>query len=166
MTALDEAVHEFLELRRIAVAGVSRHGDVSANFIYKKLRDAGYEVFAVNPNADVVEGDRCYHTLAEIPGGVEGVVIGTHPDVTIDVVRECIAAGVRHVWMHRLMGEGSVDDEAVKLCEENDIDVIPGACPMMYVPPIDFGHKCFRWILSMTGGLPKPIEHEEHEAIS
>jgi predicted CoA-binding protein len=160
MSALDEAVHEFLALKRIAVAGVSRHGDLPSNFIFQKLRDAGYEVFPVNPNADEVEGVRCYHSVREIPGGVQGCVIATLPSVAAAVVRDCAAAGVTHVWMHRLMGQGSVDPEAVRLCEENGIAVIAGACPMMYVAP-DLGHRCFRWILGLTGGLPTPqgFEH-------
>lgn len=56
------AASAFLAHERIAVTGVSRkaqgHG---SNAVYKRLRDRGYEVFAVNPNADEVEGDRCYH---------------------------------------------------------------------------------------------------------
>ena len=59
MATLKQAADEFLAQRRIAVAGVSRtdsgHG---ANVVYKGLRKAGYEVFAVNPNAEQVDGDR------------------------------------------------------------------------------------------------------------
>lgn len=157
MSALDDAVSDFLAQRRIAVAGVSRHGDVSANFIYKKLRDAGYEVFAVNPNAEEVEGDRSYPTVSSIPGGVDGVVVGTHPSATLDVVRDCIGAGVPRVWMHRLVGQGSINEEAVKLCQDNGLTVIVGACPMMYVNP-DVGHRCFRWILGAMGKLA--VVHE------
>jgi predicted CoA-binding protein len=58
MGTIKEAASEFLSNRRIAVTGVSRnpqgHG---ANFVYKRLRDRGFEVFAINPNTDEVEGD-------------------------------------------------------------------------------------------------------------
>lgn len=156
MSALDDAVREFLAMHRIAVAGVSRAADIPANYIYRKLRDAGYEVFAINPNAETVEGVKAYATVAEIPGGVEGLVIASPPATAPDLVRQCAASGVKRVWMHRSFGAGSVDDEAVRLCDELGIDVIAGACPMMYVAPVDFGHRCFRWILGVTGGLPKP----------
>jgi hypothetical protein len=43
------------------------------------LRDRGYEVFAVNPNARRGEGDKAYGNLTSIPGGVEAVVIGNEP---------------------------------------------------------------------------------------
>ena len=69
MTAMKEAAAEFLGHKRVAVTGVSRepkgHG---SNVVYKRLRERGYEVFAVNPNADEVEGDRAYHDLRSIPG--------------------------------------------------------------------------------------------------
>ena len=81
MQRIKEAAAEFLAGKRVAVTGVSRTAkDHGSNVVYKRLRERGYEVFAVNPNADEVEGDRCYHDLRSIPGGVDGVVIGTRPE--------------------------------------------------------------------------------------
>jgi hypothetical protein len=57
MTTLREAADEFLAQRRIAVAGVSRDPKRPADLIYRRLRDTGHEVFAINPNAGEVEGD-------------------------------------------------------------------------------------------------------------
>lgn len=156
MNALAEAAARFLSHQRIAVAGVSRKGDTAANIVYKKLRGAGYAVFAVNPNAETVEGDPAYASLEAIPDGVEAVVIATHPDQTAAMVEQCIAAGVKHVWMHRSVGVGSVDDTAAARCIEAGIAVIPGACPMMFCPPVDVVHRCMRFVLGCTGGLPVP----------
>ena len=153
---LEAAVREFLAHQRIAVAGVSRTDtNEAANLNYRKLRDLGYEVFAVNPNADTVEGDRCFESLGAIPGGVEAVVVATHPDVTPEIVRQCSDLGVGYVWMHRSFGDGSVADEAVELCEKHGIRVIPGGCPMMFLSPVDLGHRCMRWFMSLTGKLPE-----------
>ncbi len=154
-TLLEDAVRDFLEQKRIAVAGVSRSKDQAANAIYKKLRASGYRVFAVNPKTESVEGDACYPSLSAIPAGVDGVVIATHPDAAPDVVRECTELGIGRVWMHRSFGRGSVSSEAVALCREHDIRVIPGACPMMYCAPVDGGHRCMRWLLGVFGGLTK-----------
>lgn len=151
MSTLKEAAEEFLSHKRIAVAGISRKGDTAGNIIYKKLRDTGYEVFAVNPNADEVEGDKCYPNLKSIDGGVEAVVIATHPKVTENVVRECADLGIRRVWMHRAFGQGSIDDKAIELCHSLGISVIPGSCPMMFCEPVDTGHKCIRWFLKVSG---------------
>lgn len=156
MPTLKAAAQDFLAQKRIAVAGVSRHADVAANLIYTKLRATGYEVFPVNPNADEVEGDRCYPTLAAIPGSVDGVVIATHPSVTARLVRECSALGIKRLWMHRSFGQGSVDAEAVRLCQELGLAVIPGSCPMMFCEPVDVGHRCMRWVLRVSGGQAQP----------
>ena len=158
MPTVDQAIDEFLSQKRIAVAGVSRNagGAHASNGIYSRFKERGYEVFAVNPKTDEVEGDRCYPNLAAIPGGVDAVLLATHPEVAAEVVRECGELGIGRVWMHRSFGQGSVSEEAVALCREHGIRVIPGACPMMYVQPVDVGHRCIRWVLGITGGLPKP----------
>jgi hypothetical protein len=159
MTTTHEAkVRDFLAQKRIAVAGVSRSESAhpSANLIYRKLKRDGHEVFAVNPNADVFDGDPCYPDLSAIPGGVDGVVVVTRPELTEAIVRQCDAAGVRRVWMHQsFMRAGtSVSQAAVEYCHAHDIAVIAGACPMMYGPDADLGHRCMRWVLGLTGGLP------------
>ncbi len=156
MATLKQAADELLAQRRIAVAGVSRtdsgHG---ANVVYKGLRKAGYEVFAVNPSAEEVEGDPCFHDLKSIPDGVDAVVVGTAPPESASVVRDCVEQDIRRVWLHRSFGGGSVSDEAADLARQNGITVIAGACPMMFLSGTDFGHRCMRWLLGLTGGLPK-----------
>ena len=157
MTTLKNAVDDFLVQKRLAVAGVSRSGTEAANLVYRKLRDAGYQVFPVNPSAKEVEGATCYPDLKSIPGGVTGVVIATHPQVTDQLVRECADLGIPRIWMHRSFGTGSVSDAAVRFCQDHNLTVIPGGCPVMFCKPVDFGHKCMRWILGFTGGLPRRI---------
>ena len=156
-TSLDAKVHDFLAQKRIAVAGVSR--DKSShpvgNMIYQRLKSTGHDVFPVNPHMQTFEGDHCYPELQSIPGGVDGVVIITRPDVTERIVHDCSDAGVRRVWMHQSVGKGSsVSPEAVEYYRQHDISVIAGACPMMYGPGVDVGHTCMRWFLKLTGGLP------------
>ena len=83
------------------------------------------------------------------------MVIITRPEVTKRIVRDCAEANVRRVWMHQSLGKGSsVSPEAVEYCQQHDISVIAGACPMMFGAGADFGHTCMRWILKLTGGLP------------
>ena len=156
-TTLDAKVHDFLAQKRIAVAGVSRKNGnhPAANLIYQKLKKDGHEVFAVNPHMQSFEEDRCYPDLRSIPGGVDGVVIVTRPEVTERIVHECTDAGVRRVWMHQSLAKGSsVSPQAVDFCRQHDISVIAGACPMMFGGGVDFGHTCMRWFLKFTGGLP------------
>jgi len=156
-TPLDAKVHDFLAQKRIAIAGVSRdksHHPVG-NLIYDRLKKSGHDVFPVNPHMQTFEGDRCYPDLQSIPGGVDGVVIITRPETTDQIVRDCNNAGVHRVWMHQSIGKGtSVSPEAVEYCRQHHIQVIAGACPMMYGDGVDVGHMCMRWILKLTGGLP------------
>lgn len=152
---LSTAATDFLAQRRIAVAGVSRRpAEHSGNAVYKRLRDRGYEVFAVNPNADTVEGDACFHDLGSIPGGVDAVVIATSATDAEAVMRECAQLAIRRVWMHRSFGTGSVSDAAVKVGRDAGITVIAGGCPLMFDPTADFAHKCMRWVLRVTGRAP------------
>jgi uncharacterized protein len=157
MSTLEARVADFLAQKRIAVAGVSRTKPSPANLIYKKLKDAGSQVFAVNPNAATFEGDPCYSNLKAISGGIDGVVIVTRPELTEEIVRQCVDAGVSRVWMHQSFAKAStsVSDDAARFCSDNSITVIAGACPMMFCQPVDFGHKCMRWMLRVTGGLPE-----------
>jgi uncharacterized protein len=158
MTAIKEAASEFLSHRRVAVTGVSRNAeDHGSNVVYKRLRDRGYEVFAVNPNADEVEGDRAYHDLRSIPGGVEAVVIGTRPEIADETMHECAELGIKHVWMHRGPGTGSVAAAATEYGREHEISVIDGGCPCMFGPTADFGHKAMRFVFTLSGNVPKEI---------
>ena len=153
-----EKVNDFLAQKRIAVAGVSqddRHHP-AANLVYRRLKKTGHTVFAVNPHLQSFDGDRCYPDLKCIPIGVDGVVIVTRPETTEQVVRDAADAGVRRVWMHQEMPSGtSVSPKAIEYCRGQGIQVIAGACPMMFGPGVDLGHACMRWMMQLTGGLPR-----------
>jgi predicted CoA-binding protein len=156
---MKQAASEFLTNKRIAVTGVSRkpeeHG---ANVVYRRLRARGYEVFAINPNADEVEGDPCYHDLKSVPQAVDAVVIGTRPETAESTMRECVDLGVKHVWMHRLYGSGSVSKVAAEFGRQHGITVIDGGCPLMFDPTADRVHKVMRFVATQTGKVPRRVE--------
>jgi len=157
MPTAQAAIDDFLAQKRIAVAGVSREpgGKHGGNIVYKRLKERGYEVFAVNPNADTVEGDPCFHDLKSIPGGVDAVVIATTPAIAPSVAAECKELGITRVWMHRSFGGGSVSPEAHAYCRANVIASIAGACPLMYGPTSDGGHRVMKLFAGLFGQLPK-----------
>lgn len=154
MAPVPESITRFLQGKKIAIAGVSRKGDVAANAILRRLANDGYTTFPVNPNAETVEGVTCYPDLAAIPDDLDGVVIATHPDVSAEIVRQCGERGVRQVWFHRSFGKGSVSDEAVQECERLGIEAIIGGCPLMFCEPVDVAHMCMRWWLQHKGRVP------------
>ncbi|HYO19652.1 MAG TPA: CoA-binding protein [Dermatophilaceae bacterium] len=158
MATIKEAATAFLATKRVAVTGVSRtpagHG---GNVVYQRLKKRGYTVFAVNPNAETVEGDAAYPDLSSIPGGVEAVVIGTRPEAAEATMRECAELGIGQVWMHRSGGAGSVSPSATEYGRQQGITVIDGGCPLMFDPTADFGHKCMKFFLSMSGTVPRKV---------
>ena len=158
MATIKQAASDFLSNKRVAVTGVSRTpGSHGSNVVYKRLRERGYDVFAVNPNADEVEGDRAYHDLHSIPGGVGAVVIATRPETADETMRNCVELGIRHVWMHRGPGAGSVSETATAYGREHGIIVIDGGCPCMFGPTADPGHKTMRFVFTLTGHVPRRI---------
>ena len=123
MTAIKDAAEEFLGHKRVAVTGVSRTpGKHGSNVVYTRLRERGYEVFAVNPNVDEVEGDRAYHDLSAIPGGVEAVL-----------------------------------GAATEYGRAHGVNVIDGGCPCMFGPTADGGHKAMRFLLTLSGHVPREV---------
>ena len=158
MPTMKQAAAEFLAGKRVAVTGVSRkpqgHG---SNAVYQRLRQRGYKVFAVNPNADQVEGDTCYPDLRSVPGGVDWVVIGTKPETAEATIGECADLGIKRVWMHRGPGAGSVSHSAAEHGRQRGITVIEGGCPCMFDPTADPGHKAMRFVFALTGKVPRHV---------
>ena len=156
MQTIQVAAAAFLANKRVAVTGVSRTPqDHGANTVYRRLRERGYDVFAVNPNAQQVEGDPSYPDLKAIPGGVEAVVIGTRPEIGETTMRECVELGIQHVWMHRGAGAGSVSAAATRFGRQHGVTVIDGGCPLMFGPTADLGHKVIRVLYA--GNVPKEV---------
>ena len=152
MSHFEELAKDFLAQNRIAVAGVSRNTNAAANGIYRTLREQGYEVFAVNPHAEMVEDDPCFPNMQAIPGGVDGAILVTTPENSAQVALDCVAAGVPRVWMHNnTFMPSSVSAEGTAVCRQNGITVIDGGCPMMF---FDSFHKCMKWMLAKMGRLP------------
>jgi len=161
MAKIDTLVQTFLAQKKIAVVGVSDKRDTGCNLAYTKFKDAGYQVFAVNPHITSFKGAPCYPDLKSIPEKPDAVFLLTSPAVTDQIVQQCVELGIKHVWMHCMMGTKpglaagmtSVSPEAVKMCRENGISVIPGACPNQFLKP-DVGHGIMRGLWGLLGFMP------------
>jgi predicted CoA-binding protein len=158
MTKLDVFVQDFLAQKKIAVVGVSDKRETGCNEAYKRFKENGYQVYAVNPRMSTFDGAACYPDLKSIPETPDAVFVLTSPKVTEQIVRQCVDLGIKHVWMHCLMGTKpglaagmtSVSQDAVQVCRENGIAVIPGACPNQFLKP-DFGHALMRVTMRTIG---------------
>jgi uncharacterized protein len=146
MIPFEQAARSFLDQRKVAVYGVSRKGDTAANVIFRKLTAEGYDAFAINPNADTVEDVPAFPSVVELPAEVRVAVIATSPGAASAAVDDCIKAGVHTVWFHRSIGGGSFDEEAAHKATEAGIRVLAAGCPLMFLEPVDVGHRCLRWL--------------------
>ncbi|MBI5566920.1 MAG: CoA-binding protein [Chloroflexi bacterium] len=155
---MDALVQDFLAQKKIAVVGVSDKRETGCNLGYRKFKEAGYTVSAVNPRLTTYDGAPCYPDLKSIPDRPDAVFILANPTITDQIVQQCVELGIKHVWMHCMMGTKpgaaksmtSVSLEAVKLCRENGIAVIPGSCPNQFLKP-DFGHSMMRVMFRTLG---------------
>jgi uncharacterized protein len=147
-----QRVNNFLSQKKIAFAGYSSTGSEVANGLYDKFKKSGYQTFAINPKYLEVKDVECYPDLKSMPEKVDAVMISTPPEATLDVVKQCIELGIKHVWVHKSFGDGSYNQEAIDLAEKNGLEIIPLACPMMFLKPDPF-HFCFRLILNWKGKL-------------
>ena len=160
MSTIDNLVQDFLAQKIIAVVGVSDKRETGANRNYKTFKQRGYRVYAVNPRITVFDGAPCYPDLKSIPEKPDAVFMLTSPRVTEQVVQQCVDLGIKHVWMHCLMGtkpglsagSTSVSPSAVEKCREHGIAVIPGSCPAQFLKA-DFGHSLMRRLWGMFGYL-------------
>ena len=158
MQKLDNLVQDFLAQKKIAVVGVSDKRDTGCNLAFQKLRENGYQVYAVNPRISSYDGQACYADLKSIPEKVDAVFVLASPKVTEQIVQQCVELGIRHVWMHCMMGTKpglaagmtSVSQPAVEMCKAHGIAVIPGSCPNQFLNP-DVGHKMMRGLWRMFG---------------
>jgi uncharacterized protein len=155
MPPIPQPVAEFLAGKRIAVAGVSRSRSAPANAIFRRLRQCGHEVIPINPNAKELEGARAYPDLASAPGPIHALMVATHPQVATALVLEAAGLGIRHIWFHRSLGQGSVSPEAVEVCRKAGIEPIVGGCPLMYCRPVDPAHRFLRWWLHLLHRVPR-----------
>ena len=158
MAKIDNRVQNFLAQKKIAVVGVSDKRETGCNLAYTKFKENGYQVFAVNPRISTFNGDACYPDLKSLPEKPDAVFLLTNPKVTDQIIQQCVDLGIKHVWMHCMMGTKpglaagmtSVSQSAVEMCEANGIEVIPGSCPNQYLNP-DGGHKFMRGLWSLLG---------------
>jgi len=146
-------IDDFLAQRHLAFVGVSHDPKEFSAGVYRELKSHGYELTPVNPHAEEIDGDRCWSSICEIPEGIDGAIVMVPADRSAEVVQECIDRGIPRVWLHKGGGPSSVSEEAVALCRDHGIEVVDGACPMMFMEDATWFHRAHRWGRSVTGHL-------------
>ena len=152
MTTLNE-IQKFLEPKKLAVAGASRNPKKFGGAIFKELKEKGFDLYPVNPNADEIQGVQCYKSIAELPDDVTHLYIVTQKVETQQIVDAAIEKGIKMIWMQ----QKSETPEAVKTAEDAGIIVISQRCLFMFVDPVGGPHAFHRFFTKLFGGYPKLV---------
>lgn len=132
---MEALIDQFLSCRRFAVVGASRDKTKYGYIIYENLLKKGYEVYPVNPNAAEIDGDKVYPTLDQCPHPPEVVVIVTPPEVTEQIVQQCLQLELTRVWMQ----PGAESEMAIRFCERNGLALVHSQCVMELSRPLSAG---------------------------
>lgn len=148
------AIDDFLAQERLAFVGVSHNSKSFSAGVYRELRDHGYELHPVNPGTDTIEGDPCVRSVTELPDGLDGAIVMVAAERSADVVQDCVDHGIPRIWLHKGVGPSSVSEEAVAICRDHGVEVVDGACPLMFAEPTGWFHRVHRAEQRITGRLP------------
>jgi predicted CoA-binding protein len=143
-----EPAARFLAVRRLAIVGLSRNPKDFSRSVARELVQRGYQVVPVNPGAAgaVMEGAAAVARLQDAAPPVEAALLLTSPAQTDAVLRDCVEAGVRQVWLHRGGGHGAASPGALAFCAEHGLDVVHDLCPFMALPGAGLGHRLHGWL--------------------
>jgi predicted CoA-binding protein len=140
-TTMMDRARAFLALRRIAFVGLSRDPRDFSRLVFDELLKRGYDVVPVNPAPGEIAGRRAFARVSEIAPPVQGALLLTPPARSAEAVRDCIAAGVRELWLHRGAGAGSATLEALAAAREAGVEPVSGLCPFMALPDAGWLHR-------------------------
>ncbi len=125
---MDPRIEKFLSAPAFGVAGASADRHKYGNKVLRCYLQNERTVIPVNPKADEVEGIACVDSVDALPAEVESLSVVTPPPVTEKVVEAAIGKGIKNIWMQ----PGAESDAAVRLCQDNGVNVIAdGSCVLV-----------------------------------
>ncbi|MFN3550735.1 MAG: CoA-binding protein [Endomicrobiia bacterium] len=124
---MDDLIKEFLSKKTFAVVGSFKNEQKVAYKIFRNLRSRGYEVYPVNPNIKEIDGIKCYPNIKDLPIVVDVVDLVTPPEVSLEIVKQCLEKGIKMVWLQ----PGAENEEVINFCKKNGIKIIHNTCIMM-----------------------------------
>ena len=146
---MDQIIDTFVQDKRLAVAGVSRSGKKFGNMAAKELRERGYQLYIVHPDAKEIDGEKCYARLGDLPGKVDNLLVSVPSKQALGVLQEASSAGIRNVWLQ----QGSETSELLTLAHQLGMKVVSGKCILMYAQPVRSFHGFHRFVMKLIGQL-------------
>ena len=126
-----QLINDIINEKEIAIAGVSRNPKKFGNVVYKTLREKGYTVYPVNPNAENFEGEKSYKSVKELPNKVKNLVILLKPNEVPEIVDQSIEKGIAKIWLQ----QGSTNKKAIEKARNSGVEMVTNKCILMYTNP-------------------------------
>jgi hypothetical protein len=118
-------IRKILELRNIAVVGMSNTEGKPPNFVPKYLIENGYNVIPVNPTKTEVLGRKSYASISDVPEKIDIVDVFRRSEDVPPVIEDAInKKGVKVIWMQ----SGIYNEESERRAKENGMDVVFNRC--------------------------------------
>jgi len=150
---MQELIETFLSDKKLAIVGVSPRKENWGKALMDELEKTEYKVLPVNPKYEEIEGEKCYPSVAELPGEIENVIIAVNPELAENIIDQFEGSSIKRVWFQRGMGKGSYSEKAAGKLKENGVEVIYGFCPMMFIG--GGFHKFHFWLRKNLGKTPE-----------
>ena len=149
---MKKTIEEFLDHKKVAIAGASPRKENFGLFLKKELEKRGNQVFPVNPGYKEIEGTPCCPSVKDLPPDVENLIMAVPPELSEEIAEQLVGSRIKRVWMVKGVGKGAYSEKAHRLLSENQIEVIHGFCPMMFYG--EGMHKFHLWLRKTLGKLP------------
>lgn len=150
----ENVVQDFLAQQHLAVVGASDDDRNFGKTIVKALIEKGYDVVAVHPDATTVAGVPCYPDLASIPVAMDGAIVMVGAKDAAAVVRAAAASNIKRVWLFKGLGsKGAASQDAIATAHRYGMDVVEGACPLMFLEPVGWFHRVHRRMRGLNGAI-------------
>lgn len=144
----------FLEQKDVLVIGVSRNDKDYSRNLFRELLKLNYNAIPINPNVSEIEGNICYPSAADVPSNPTAAIILTPSVTLVNIVHDCIAKGIKHIWIYN----GNEKDEhlrsSIEICHEQNVNLVYGFCPFMFLPGAGFPHKFHGKVAKLFGKYP------------
>ena len=152
-TATLNEIRQFLAPKKLAVAGASRNPKKFGGSVIKDLKEKGFELFPINPNAEEIQNLKCYKTVADLPADVKHLLILTPKGKTTEIAIQAVQNKMEMVWIQQM----SETPEAIALLEETGIPFIQKKCIYMFADPVKGPHNFHRFLVKVFGRYPKKV---------
>ena len=128
-----ETIKKILDLKTIAVVGLSPKPGRPSNNVATYLQSVGYKIIPVNPGHAEILGEKCYPDLKSIPNPVEVVDVFRRPEHVEPIVDQALTIGVKAVWLQ----DGVVNQAAAQKAEDAGLLVVMDDCMLRQHQALD-----------------------------